>query len=494
MTCNDQQVIWLRKMAMKNTQKNAAVGSNMSVRTARKYLSTHKLPSELRGNCKRSRSKKHMLLEVWPEIVELLIKSPKLHAKTILAYLIDKYERKYTKSHLRSLQRIILDWRRTDGPNKEIIFSQDILPGKQSQSDYTHMKDLAITIDGKAFDHLLFHFMLPYSNWEHVTICYSESFESLSQGYDEAVWTLGGVTLEHRTDNLSAAAYFKDKQRHFTQGWQEVMQHYNVTPTCNNPGVSHENGSVEKSHDLIKTAIDQQLALRGTRNFSTIIEYKEFLHKLTAQRNLERKELINIERQLLKPLPISRYSAPLVMDVTVVKFSTVRLLKASYSVPSRLIGCRLRACIYQEQIDLYYGDKLIQSMPKVAPGEDHNINYRHMIASLVRKPGAFANYCYRESFFPTPVFRRAYDVLKGRYLINHDKQYLQILLLASTEGESKVEKALEELLLAKIVPEINRVKALINPHNNTVPEIKVVMPVLSNYDMLIANASNITVH
>ena len=72
MTCNDQQVIWLRKMAMKNTQKNAAVGSNMSVRTARKYLSTHKLPSELRGNCKRSRSKKHMLLEVWPEIVELL--------------------------------------------------------------------------------------------------------------------------------------------------------------------------------------------------------------------------------------------------------------------------------------------------------------------------------------------------------------------------------------------------------------------------------------
>ena len=122
------------------------------------------------------------------------------------------------------------------------------------------------------------------------------------------------------------------------------------------------------------------------------------------------------------------------MDVTVVKFSTVRLLKASYSVPSRLIGCRLRAYIYREQIDLYYGDKLIQSMPKVAPGEDHNINYRHMIASLIRKPGAFANYCYRESFFPTPVFRRTYDVLKVRYLINHDKQYLQILLLASTDA------------------------------------------------------------
>jgi len=147
-------------MAMKNTQKNAAVGSNMSVRTARKYLSTHKLPSELKGICKRSRSKKHTLLEVWPEIVELLIKSPKLQAKTILTYLIDKYEQKYAKSHLRTLQRMILDWRRTDGPNKEIMFSQDILPGKQSQSDYTHMKDLGITIDGKAFD-CQFSYKLP---------------------------------------------------------------------------------------------------------------------------------------------------------------------------------------------------------------------------------------------------------------------------------------------------------------------------------------------
>ena len=488
MACNDQQVIWLRKMINKNTQKTAAAASSMSTRTARKYLATNKLPSELKGAYKRPKDKKHILCDAWPEIAELLIKSPKLQAKTILSYLTIKYGNRYGRSHLRSLQRMILNWRRTDGPNKEIMFSQNIFPGRQSQSDYTNMNDLGVTIDNKPFDHLLFHFMLPYSKWEHVTICYSESFESLSQGYDDAVWSLGGVASEHRTDNLTAAAYFKDRQRHFTQGWQELMKHYGVHPTCNNPGVSHENGSVEKSHDLIKTAIDQQLELRGTRNFPTLLEYKEFLHKLVEGRNRERKESFDIELKLLSPLPISRYSAPSMIDVMVNKFSTVRLEKAAYSVPSRLIGCRLRAYMYQGAIDLYYGDKLVQNMSKVKPGEDHSINYRHMIASLVRKPGAFANYCYRESFFPTPTFRRTYDVLKGRYLVNCDKQYLQVLLLASTEGEEKVEKILAKLLLEKAVPEINRVKALIKESNtSSIPAIKITLPVLSKYDLLITN-------
>ena len=366
MTCSDQQVIKLRAMIMNNTQEISAVKSGMSVRTARKYLSINKLPSELKHQLARSpRQKKHILYEVWSEISELLKRSPKLHSKTILGYLINKYGDKYQWSHLRSLQRMILDWRRTEGPNKDVIFSQEILPGRQSQSDYTHMGSIGITIGGEAFNHLLYHFMLPYSKWEYVVICYSESFESLSCGYESAVWSLGGVTSEHRTDNLAAAAYFKDRKRHYTKGWQEVMGHYGVTPSCNNPGISHENGSVEKSNDLIKTSVRQAISLRGSSNFATISEYSEFLDALVAKRNASRKKALDVEMKLLKPLPNRKYNAPLIIDVTVSRFSTVRLLKASYSVPSRLIGCRVRAYIYWEEIELYYGDKLIQKMPKL---------------------------------------------------------------------------------------------------------------------------------
>lgn len=486
MTCTDQQVIWLRNMKNKYTQKTSAAKSGMSVRTARKYMATDKLPSELKRPYKCTNIKPHVICDVWTEIVELLIKSPKLQAKTILTYLMGKYDDKYKLSHLRSLQRMILDWRRTDGPDKAIIFSQNIIAGRQSQSDYTNMNDLGITIAGKEFNHLLFHFMLPYSKWEHVSICYSESFESLSYGYDEAVFLLGGVATEHRTDNLTAAAYFKNGERYFTENWQEVMKHYDVIPTCNNPGVSHENGSVEKSHDLIKTAIDQELALKGVRNFSSILEYKEFLSELVKQRNLKRKEDIEIEMQLLKPLPMRKYNVPHIVDVTVTKFSTIRLLKANYSVPSRLIGSRLRAYIYRDEIEVYYGNKLVQKMLKVSP-EENNINYRHMIANLVRKPGAFANYCYKESFFPTIIFRKSYDELKKHYLVNYDKQYLQILLLAATEGESKIERILEELLLKKIVPGIDRVKDLIKVNIYPLPDIKVTMPIINKYDVLIAN-------
>lgn len=485
MTCSDQQVKWLRTMIKKHTQKKAASASEMSAKTARKYLKTNKLPSEFK-KAYSPREKRHALYDAWPEVMALLNQAPKLHAKTILSYLIDKYGNKYKSNYLRSLHRMILKWRREEGPDKEIIFQQDIKPGCQSQSDFTNMNDLNITIAEQQFSHLLFHFMLPYSRWEYVSICHSESLESLSKGYDDAVWTLGGVAPEHRTDNLSAAVHCSRSKKQVTDNWRTIMDHYNVQPSFNNAGKGHENGSVEKSHDLIKSGVDQLLSIRGSRNFSTINEYRDFLEKIIAKRNSERQKLVEIELALLKPLPESRFYAPEIIDVTVSKFSTVRLLKSNYSVPSRLIGCRVRAYIYHNNVRLFYGEQLIQEMPKIESGQS-SINYRHMIASLVRKPGAFTNYCYKESFFPTPLYRRAYDLLKGRFLVNHNKQYLQILFLAATEGELRVEKILDKLLSDKIVPEVDRVKALLTPQKK-IPEVQVTMPLLQQYDTLIRGA------
>ena len=469
-------------MIKKQTQKEAASASIMCAKTARKYLATNTLPSEFK-KAYSPRARRHAVYDAWPEIVALLKKSPKLQAKTVLSYLIEKYGSKYKRTHLRSLQRIILTWRRTEGPDKEVIFQQDIKPGQQSQSDFTNMNDISITIAEQAFPHLLFHFMLPYSRWEYVSICHSESSENLNKGYDDAVWTLGGVTTEHRTDNLTAAVHFSKGQKQITESWRAIMEHYGVQPSFNNAGVSHENGSVEKSHDLIKSAVDQLLLVRGSRNFPTVDEYKGFLSAILEKRNCERQKLIEVELALLRPLPESRFYAPEIIDVTVSRFSTVRLIKSNYSVPSRLIGCRVRAYICHDKVKLFYGSQLIQETPKIEPGKSI-INYRHMINSLVRKPGAFTNYCYKENFFPSPSFRRAYDLLKGRFPVNHNKQYLQILFLAVSEGEQKVEKVLDEFLSAKIMPEIDRIKKLLSPQK-AIPEVQVMTPLLQQYDSLI---------
>jgi len=226
-------------MSCKYNKIVAAAKSAMSAKTARKYLLVQSLPSEMKKE-RHWKTRSNVFSAIWCEIEDMLTKSPKLQATTILQYLINRDPDKFKPSHKRTLQDLCKNWRATSGADKDVIFSQDLKPGMQSQSDYTVMNDLSITIAGEKFDHLLFHFMLPYSLWENASLCYSESFASLSKGYDDAVWNLGGVLPEHRTDNLSAATKAAGSARVFTENWQEVMDHYGVTPSRNNPGVSHK--------------------------------------------------------------------------------------------------------------------------------------------------------------------------------------------------------------------------------------------------------------
>jgi hypothetical protein len=327
--------------------------------------------------------------------------------------------------------------------------------------------------------------MLPYSCWEYASICYSESFESLSKGYDEAVWALGYVAAEHRTDNLTAATQSCGSKRKFTKRWQEVMDHYSVVASRNNPGNSHENGSVEKSHDLLKNAIKQQLMLRGSSDFTDVASYQSFINQLIVSRNSRRIKKFDEELTYLKPLPSQKYYAPIIIDVNVSQFSTVRILKASYSVPSRLIGYSLRAYIYQGEIKLYYGQTLVQTMPQILDGKrEAAINYRHIITSLLRKPGAFANYYYRDYLFPTNIFRTAYDMLIKNYPVNGVKQYLQILQLAAIGSEVEVETALELLIDSKVTISFAGVQELLKTSAPSV-EVKVITPSLAEYDSLL---------
>lgn len=485
MTVTNQQVMRLRQMVHKYNQEVAAAKSGMNVKTARKYLVSNKMPCELKKE-RHWKTRSNVFEPVWSEIESMLVKAPGLQSKTILTHLIGKQPDQFNDRHERTLQRLIRKWHASNGSNNNVIFNQTIRAGKQSQSDYTSMNEVDIRIKGDRLEHLLFHFILPYSRWEFVSICYSESFNSLSKGYEEAVWALGYVAPEHRTDNLSAASKRVGKKRSTTDSWKEFMRHYQVSPTRNNPGESHENGSIEKSHDLLKRDIRQQLMLRGSNDFSSLTEYEAFLRTIVTRRNDTRLIKLREEISLLKPLPDKKYYAPELLELVVSKSSTIRIKQVTYSVPSRLIGYNLRAYVYQGEIKLYYGMQLVQSMPEIDKSRAKAvINYRHIIASLVRKPGAFENYHYRESLFPALCFREAYDVLIKTYPVNGVKQYLQILHMAAIGSESDTQSAIEILLDQNITPTIERIKDLLDSKHKQEVVVHVREPIVSQYDLLL---------
>lgn len=482
MTCTNQQVKKLMKYKQTTTQEVAALKAGMSIKTARKYLKARSLPSEL-SRPHNWVTRTNPFTEVWEEITSFLFGAPRVQAKTIFQYLQNKYPGRFQEGQLRTLQRRCQQWQALHGPEKAVMFSQEHLPGNQSQSDYTNMDGLEIKLAGQHFKHLLFHFMLTYSRWEHVMICYEESFLSLTQGYEQAVWSLGAVAKEHRTDNLSAATRAIGGGREFTERWQNVMRHYGVVPSRNNPGVSNENGSIEKSHDLFKTAVEQRLILRGNRNFRDLQEYEEFLVDVQKSRNSARQAALVVEVEALQNLPTEKWLTPKVVPVRVSPASTVQIEKTTYSVPSRLISYVLMAHIYYDKIQLYYGQKCLQEMPK----SRHTavIDYRHIIDSLLRKPGAFAHYQYREALFPQVCFRQAYDVLCQYSAARGHKYYLELLLLAKLHGEQQVAASLALLSEQQLPPLPSAVKALLDLPVAT-PIVTVALPPLAHYDQLLS--------
>ena len=485
MTITNQQVKLLMKKLKNNTQEAAAAKSGMSANTARKYIKNGQLPSE-QQKPHTWRTRPDVFSNDWDELATMLRQAPGLEAKTLLGYLIQRSPDQYNESQLRTLQRRIRNWRAEFGAEQAVIFNQNIQPGKQTQSDFTCMNALNITINGQTFKHMLFHFILPYSRWEAINLCFSESFESLVCGFEKAVWALGYVAGEHRTDNLTAATKAMGSRREFTEKWQMVMTHYNIKPTTNNPGVSHENGSIEKSHDTLKNAIDQMLMLRGSRDFATQQDYVLFLQDIVDGRNKYRMVAFEKETELLQDLPDRKWHSPIIINARVSSGSIIQILDKPYSVPSRLIHYTLKAYVYPDEIILFYGNKRLQCMPRNHSDAIYGINYRHLIDSLVRKPGAFANYRYHEAFFPRPCFRKAYDVFCKQRPANADKYYLQLLQLAKVQSEQQIVDAIELLLEDRQLPLLENVKSLIDVYQKERRLVNVNEPRLADYDSLLS--------
>ncbi len=475
------------KYAKTKTREGAAAQAGMALETAKKYLRSG--GKMMQKETRDYQTRKDCFADSWPDIEEMLRIDPGLQSQTLMQWLIDQDEQKYVWGQLRTLQRRIRRWRALKGPDQEVMFPQRHIPGKQSQSDWTHCNQLAVTIDGQPFEHMLFHFMLPYSQWETAFISASESFDNLTMGYMRAVAELGAVAEEHRTDNLTAAVNNHGSHNVFNERWTAFLDHYGVRPSMNNAGVSHENGSVEKSHDLLKNALDQALKLRGSKEFSSVAEYEKFIRRILDQRNKGRKERLAKEMAVMNDLPERDWNDPTEVRPTVTSFSTISVDKVVYSVPSRLIGRELKALAYPAVVRVFLGETLVQEMPRLAPGS-RKINYRHVVAHLIRKPGAFANYQYREELFPSVVFRQAYDALAMKRPERADKEYLSILHLAAMGSEQDVEAALAILLEVEQLPLFTAVRELVqSDYPSELPAVYIPAPDLCSYDVLLSYLS-----
>jgi transposase len=470
------------KYSKTHGQVAAAAKAGMSVRTARAYIKEGGQMTE--EAVTRSAKRTNKFDGVWAEIEEMLSIDPGLQVKTLMQMLIDRDER-FHWGHLRTLQRRVRDWRGLKGPDLEVMFKQVHIPGKQSQSDWTHCTELGVTINGQTFPHMLFHFMLPYSRWETAYISYAESYDNLVSGYTRAIAELGGVPAEHRTDNLTAAVTSHGSRPVFTERWQSVMNHYGVRPTRNNPGVSHENGSVEKSHHLLKSELDQALRLRKSKDFASVGMYEKFIRRILDQRNRGRRGRLSEEMAVMRDLPERAWNEAFEERVVVNAFSLVTVGKATYTVPSRLIGHELRGLVYAEVVRMFLGDTLVIEMPRQQPG-GKRINYRHLVAHLMRKPGAFAGYVFRDDLFPSLAFRRAYDRLVEWKPERADKEYLAILHHAAMGSEQDVEVALEVLMGDGGTPMLTSVKELTQVSIGVLPDICIPVPELFSYDELLS--------
>jgi hypothetical protein len=455
----DKQVRRLFTLAKtERNQEIAAAKAGMDAQTARKYLRLGRVPSEL-PQVRRWRTRADPFAEIWEDVRQLLEVHPGLEAKALFEHLQRQYPGRFSDGQLRTLQRRVKAWRATEGPAKEVFFAQQHAPGHLSASDFTHMEELGISIQGQSFPHLIYHFVLTYSNWETGRVCFSESFESLCEGLQAAVWELGKVPYRHRTDRMSTAVNNVTNPAEFTDRYQGLMRYYGMEGEKIQARQAHENGDIEQRHYRFKRALEQELLLRGSRDFASMEDYQQFLRRLFERLNAGRRARLTTEMAVMKELPERRMESYKRERVKVDSGSLIYADRNVYSVPSRLIGEQVEARLYLNRVEVWYGQKKVTEMPRLRGRRKHRVDYRHIIDWLVRKPGAFANYRYRDELFPTTRFRVVFDALEERLGARASREYLRILELAARESKTKVDEALHRLLAegggltAKVVEE-----------------------------------------
>jgi hypothetical protein len=467
----------------------AALRADMDPKTARKYLRAGKMPSGMRIE-HTWRTRKDPFVEHWGEIRKMLEQAPELTGKTLFEWLCERYPGVYREGQIRTLQRRLRRWLALEGPDQEVFFPQEHKPGVRMETDFTSMVDLGITICGEPFPHLLCHNTLAYSNWEWATPCQSESMLALKQGFQAALIRLGRIPGQHWTDHSTAATHSiggeGEGQRGFNQAYLNMMDHFKIEPRTIQVEEPHENGDVESAHGVLKRRINQQLLLRGHRDFGSIEEYVRFLEVVLEKANDRRRERVCEELAAMRLLDVRLLPEYYEVESRVTAWSTIQVVRNTYSVPSRLSGHKVTARVYEDRVEVYLHDIRQLSMPRLLGERNYSINYRHVIGSLVRKPGAFRHYKYHTDMFPTDIFRWAYDALCEACSEKlADREYLRILNHAALTMETAVETALGDLKARGQVPRWEQVLERVPAPRLELPVMKPLKVNLAEYDHLI---------
>jgi hypothetical protein len=490
---NDHQMRLYMSYRQTLSAEAAAAKVGFSTATAYRIESDPRLPSQKKAP--RGRRRPDPLASYWDaEIVPILMAAPGVRVIGVLEELRRRHPDLNTNIR-RTLERRISAWRALSGPEKDVIFRQEHEPGRLGLSDFTEASALAITIAGERLDHRLYHFRLAFSGFEHAGVVLGgESFVALAEGLQNALWALGGVPKEHRSDSLSAAFrnLTADAQQDLTERYQSLMRHYEMEPSRNNTGIAHENGSIESAHGHLKQALEDALLLRGTRDFADLDGYRAFVDEIVGRRNANNRKRIELERTKLGDLPHRRTADFEEKVIRITSSSGFILRRVFYTVPSRLIGHRLRVRIFDARLECFLGATPVVTLRRGRPVSDskggHVVDYRHVIHALRRKPMALLNLVYRDQLFPRPAYKRTFEALQERCDDRHAcKVTVELLMLAHERAcEAELADALNADLDAGRLPDLATLRARFRPQQMPIPSVAVELVPLNAYDELAA--------
>lgn len=485
----------MQEMTQHGQVGRAARKADISRNTAAKYIAAGKLPSEMRSP-RDWNTREDPFAEHWPLVVARLETSPTLEAKTLFEWLTDSYPGRYQEGQLRTLQRHVQRWRAQHGPDQLVFFAQAHRPGEALQTDFTWATELGVTIAGLVFVHMFCVVVLPYSNWQWATVCLSESMAALRRGLQRALFQLGRVPPYHQTDNSTAATHripdgklvlLEGTKRPFNEQYVALMRHYGMTPRTTEVGAKEQNGDVEASNGAIKRRLEQALELRGHRDFDSVEVWQQFVDQSLRKANGGRQRRLAEDLAAMRPLDVAKLPEFTESDVLVSEWSTIRIKHCAYSVPSRLMRRWVKVELYEERLEVWFANTCELRCERLRGRNRHRVDYRHIIWSLVQKPGAFARYVYREEMFPTLAFRRTYDAIQTPHQgVRGDVEYLRILHLAATTLEATVDAALVQLLAEGKTPSSDLVRAITNTSTTAeVPLLEAPSVDLRDYDTLL---------
>ncbi len=491
----DQQVRVYMQDRHRHSQRAAAARAGFSERTGRRIETDPRLPSQRQPE--RGRTVPDPLEAVWePVLLPILENDPAVQAVTLLRHLQMIAPDAFPDDRIRrTLERRVRDWRALHGEARDVIFRQTPEPGRMALSDFTDAEELGVTIAGEPFAHRLYHFVLAYSGWEHVGVVLGgESFTALAENLQNALWTLGGVPREHRTDSLSAAYRNLDREaaEDVTNRYEGFCAHYGMSASRSNPGEAHENGAVESHNRHLKTALDQALILRGARDFADVADWRRFVDQLVARRNRRREAAVRTEAATLRPLPARRTTDFTEVVTRVTRTGGFLVHSVFYSAPSRLIGQRLRVHVYDDRIEAWLGGTHVVSHPRLRQRDDgrrvHRIDYRHVIHSLRRKPQALAGSVYRDGLFPRTEYADAWVALSEALPQREAcRRMVDLLWLAHDEGcEAELAALIADDLGSGGLPDARDLARRLEPRRRTLPaDVPVALTELASFDALL---------